>query len=137
MRIRSATSWRASRRGRRSPPARNPPSLPPAARPAPRAPPRLPRPPKDRQPRSAALRCGRFSFEMDRPLVMGVVNITPDSFSDGGRFLERDAAIAHARRLAAEGADIIDIGGESTRPGAAPVSETQELARIMPVLEKI
>ncbi|HZE61485.1 MAG TPA: dihydropteroate synthase [Burkholderiales bacterium] len=68
---------------------------------------------------------------------MGVVNITPDSFSDGGRFLDANAAIAHARQLAAEGADIIDIGGESTRPGAAPVSEPEELARVIPVLEKI
>jgi len=68
---------------------------------------------------------------------MGVVNITPDSFSDGGKFLERDEAIAHARRLAAEGADIIDLGGESTRPGAAPVSESEELQRVIPVLEKI
>ena len=68
---------------------------------------------------------------------MGVVNITPDSFSDGGKFLERDQAIAHARRLAAEGADIIDIGGESTRPGAAPVSGEEELQRVMPVLEDI
>jgi dihydropteroate synthase len=68
---------------------------------------------------------------------MGVVNITPDSFSDGGKFLARDDAIAQARRLAQEGADIIDIGGESTRPGAAPVSESEELARVIPVLEKI
>ena len=68
---------------------------------------------------------------------MGVVNITPDSFSDGGKFLERDQAIARARELAAEGADIIDIGGESTRPGAAPVSEAEELQRLIPVLEKI
>jgi len=68
---------------------------------------------------------------------MGVVNVTPDSFSDGGRFLERDAAIAHARRLREEGADIIDIGGESTRPGAAPVSEEEELARVLPVLESL
>jgi len=60
---------------------------------------------------------------------MGVVNITPDSFSDGGRYFARDAAIAHARELAAEGADIIDLGGESTRPGAAPVAEEEELAR--------
>jgi dihydropteroate synthase len=67
---------------------------------------------------------------------MGVVNITPDSFSDGGRFVERDAAIAHARRLAEEGAEIIDLGGESTRPGAAPVSEDEELRRVIPVLEK-
>ena len=68
---------------------------------------------------------------------MGVVNITPDSFSDGGRFLDREAAIAHARQLAGEGAGIIDIGGESTRPGAAPVSEAEELERVLPVLEKI
>ena len=68
---------------------------------------------------------------------MGVVNITPDSFSDGGRFLERQAAVAHARKLAAEGADIIDIGGESSRPGAAPVSEQEELERVLPVLEEL
>ena len=68
---------------------------------------------------------------------MGVVNITPDSFSDGGRFAEPDAAVHHARKLADEGADIIDIGGESTRPGAAPVSEEEELRRLMPVLDKI
>jgi dihydropteroate synthase len=68
---------------------------------------------------------------------MGVVNITPDSFSDGGRFFAVDQAVTHARRLADEGADIIDLGGESTRPGAEAVSESQELARVMPVLEKI
>jgi dihydropteroate synthase len=68
---------------------------------------------------------------------MGVVNVTPDSFSDGGRFLDTEAAVTHARRLAAEGADIVDIGGESSRPGAAPVSEQEELRRVLPVLEKI
>jgi len=68
---------------------------------------------------------------------MGVVNVTPDSFSDGGRFFDPAAAIAHARRLADEGADLIDIGGESTRPGAAPVSADEELRRVIPVLEKI
>src|SRR5258706_9317106 len=73
------------------------------------------------------LRCGRFSLELSRPLVMGVVNVTPDSFSDGGRFLAPDAAIEHARRLIAEGADIVDVGGESSRPGAAPVDAEQEL----------
>ena len=66
---------------------------------------------------------------------MGVVNITPDSFSDGGRFLDSTKAVAHARQLAADGADIIDIGGESTRPGALPVSADEELGRILPVLE--
>ena len=68
---------------------------------------------------------------------MGVVNITPDSFSDGGRFFSVDEAVTQARQLAADGADIIDIGGESTRPGAEPVSEQQELERVMPVLTKI
>ena len=68
---------------------------------------------------------------------MGVVNVTPDSFSDGGRFFTTKLAVAHARKLAKEGADIIDIGGESTRPGAAPVSEDDELGRVLPVLEEI
>jgi dihydropteroate synthase len=83
------------------------------------------------------LRCGRFSLPLDRPLLMGVVNVTPDSFSDGGDFADAAAASAHARRLAAEGADILDIGGESTRPGAAPVSEDEELERVLPVLEAL
>ena len=68
---------------------------------------------------------------------MGVVNVTPDSFSDGGRFFDTRAAVDHARRLADEGADILDIGGESTRPGAALVSEADELARVLPVLERL
>jgi dihydropteroate synthase len=68
---------------------------------------------------------------------MGVVNVTPDSFSDGGSFLDADAAIAHARRLVDEGADILDVGGESTRPGAQPVSGEEELRRVLPVLEGI
>ena len=68
---------------------------------------------------------------------MGVVNVTPDSFSDGGRFFKTKLAIAHARKLAREGADIIDIGGESTRPGAAPVSEQEEMERVLPVLKEI
>jgi dihydropteroate synthase len=68
---------------------------------------------------------------------MGVVNVTPDSFSDGGRFFGTEAAVSHARRLADEGADILDIGGESTRPGAAAVSEEEELRRVIPVLEAL
>src|SRR5438876_11416327 len=83
------------------------------------------------------LRCGRFSFPLDRPLVMGVLNVTPDSFSDGGRFLDRAAALEHARRMLSDGADIIDIGGESTRPGAAPTSETDELDRVIPLVEAL
>jgi dihydropteroate synthase len=70
-----------------------------------------------------------------RPAVMGVVNVTPDSFSDGGCFLEPGDALRHGRRLAAEGAAIVDVGGESTRPGAAPVSADEELRRVVPVLE--
>jgi dihydropteroate synthase len=68
---------------------------------------------------------------------MGVVNVTPDSFSDGGRFLHEAAAVAHARKLLADGADILDIGGESTRPGAEPVSADLELARVLPVIEAV
>jgi dihydropteroate synthase len=68
---------------------------------------------------------------------MGIVNVTPDSFSDGGLYLDATAAIAHAERLVREGADILDVGGESTRPGAAPVSEAEELGRVLPVLEGI
>lgn len=81
------------------------------------------------------LHCGRFELSLDRPLVMGVVNTTPDSFSDGGRFLDPSAAIAHGLRLVVEGADILDIGGESTRPGSAEVPVAQEIGRIVPVLE--
>jgi dihydropteroate synthase len=66
---------------------------------------------------------------------MGIVNVTPDSFSDGGRFLDPERAIEHGRQLVAEGADVLDIGGESTRPGAAPVGEEEELARVGPVIE--
>ena len=74
---------------------------------------------------------------MDRFRVMGVVNVTPDSFSDGGEFLDPGAAIAHGRRLAAEGAGILDIGGESTRPGAEPVDAGEELRRVLPVIEAL
>ena len=81
------------------------------------------------------LHCGSFRLDMSRPLVMGIVNVTPDSFSDGGRHFVRDTAIAHAHQLIAEGADILDIGGESTRPGAQEVSLQEELERVLPVLE--
>jgi len=81
------------------------------------------------------LHCGKFKLELSRPLVMGIVNVTPDSFSDGGRHLHSEAALAHARKLIEEGVDMLDIGGESTRPGAEPVDAQQELDRILPVLE--
>jgi dihydropteroate synthase len=84
------------------------------------------------------LRARQFKFTFPRPaLVMGIVNVTPDSFSDGGRFLEPSAAIEHALQLDEEGAEIIDIGGESTRPRAVPVDEAEELRRVLPVLEGV
>jgi dihydropteroate synthase len=84
------------------------------------------------------LRARQFKFTFPRPaLVMGVVNVTPDSFSDGGRFLNPDAAVEHALELAGQGAEIIDIGGESTRPGALPVDEAEELRRVVPVIERL
>ena len=83
------------------------------------------------------LRAGNFVLELGHPLVMGIVNVTPDSFSDGGKFITRDAAIEHARQLIKEGADMVDIGGESTRPGATAATLEEELGRVMPVLEAI
>ncbi len=74
---------------------------------------------------------------VDRPLVMGVLNVTPDSFSDAGRYSRLDQAVMHAEAMAAAGADILDIGGESTRPGASAVSEADEMARVIPVLEAV
>ena len=83
------------------------------------------------------LRAGNFVLELGHPLVMGIVNVTPDSFSDGGKFITRDAAIEHARQLIKDGADMVDIGGESTRPGATAATLEEELGRVMPVLEAI
>ena len=82
-------------------------------------------------------RCGRFAFELARPLVMGILNVTPDSFFDGGRYVDRERALAHARQMRDDGADLIDIGGESSRPGASPVAESEELARVLPLLETL
>ncbi len=73
----------------------------------------------------------------ERPLIMGILNVTPDSFSDGGSFLSADAAVAHAERLVSEGADIIDVGGESTRPGGEPISAEEEISRVVPVIETL
>ncbi|KZX79107.1 dihydropteroate synthase, partial [Alcanivorax sp. HI0011] len=83
------------------------------------------------------LTCGARTLDLSAPVVMGILNVTPDSFSDGGRFTERDAALRQAERMLADGAAIIDVGGESTRPGAAPVSEQQELDRVVPVVEAL
>ncbi len=82
-------------------------------------------------------RCGAFEFALASPLVMGIVNVTPDSFSDGGEHSDADAAVAHGGRLLAEGAHILDVGGESTRPGAEPVALAAELARIGPVVTRL
>lgn len=83
------------------------------------------------------LHCGKFKLPLDRPLIMGVVNVTPDSFSDGGRYASTSAAVARARTLLDEGADLIDIGGESTRPGAPPVALEEERRRVLPVIEAL
>lgn len=86
----------------------------------------------------SSLRLGKYTLALRRsPLVMGVLNVTPDSFSDGGRFLSHRAAIEQAHAMAAEGADILDIGGESTRPGAEAVTASEELARVLPVIEAL
>ena len=79
--------------------------------------------------------CGRFRFELDHPLVMGILNVTPDSFSDGGSFHQTNAGLKQVAQMIDEGVDIIDIGGESSRPGAAPVSTEAELARIIPIIK--
>ncbi|MEA2120026.1 dihydropteroate synthase [Halovibrio sp. HP20-50] len=83
------------------------------------------------------LRCGRHLLDLSFPRVMGVLNVTPDSFSDGGQHVALDDALRHAERMLAEGAAIIDVGGESTRPGATPVSSQQELDRVAPVVEAL
>ena len=76
-------------------------------------------------------------LSLAEPLVMGILNVTPDSFSDGGRFVDADKAVKHAIAMVKDGADIIDVGGESTRPGAAPVPEAEELARVIPVVKRL
>jgi dihydropteroate synthase len=83
------------------------------------------------------LRCAGQTLDLSRPVVMGVLNVTPDSFSDGGRFASHTAAVEHGLRMAGEGAALIDVGGESTRPGAEPVTVQEELRRILPVIEQL
>lgn len=79
----------------------------------------------------------QFQWDTSRALIMGVLNVTPDSFSDGGKFLDVDRAVAHAQEMSQAGADIIDVGGESTRPGAVPVSVEEELRRVLPAVERL
>ena len=83
------------------------------------------------------LQCGRLSLDLSQPHVMGILNVTPDSFSDGGRHNEKEDAVARALEMIAEGATVIDIGGESTRPGASPVSVEEEIRRVVPVVEAL
>jgi len=83
------------------------------------------------------LRIGARVFQGAGPFLMGVLNVTPDSFSDGGRYLDPEAALARAGTLLAEGADLVDVGGESTRPGAAPVPAEEEIRRVVPVIERL
>jgi dihydropteroate synthase len=83
------------------------------------------------------LRCADRTLDLTHPVVMGVLNVTPDSFSDGGRFASADAAVEEGLRMAGDGAALIDVGGESTRPGAQPVSAEDELRRVLPVIERL
>ena len=83
------------------------------------------------------LKCGTRTIDLARPVVMGVLNVTPDSFSDGGRFADLGGAVEHGLRMAEQGAAIIDVGGESTRPGASPVDADDEIRRVIPVIKKL
>src|SRR5687767_2019180 len=83
------------------------------------------------------LRCREAVLPLDRVVVMGVLNVTPDSFSDGGRFYDHNVAIARGLQMVEEGAAVIDVGGESTRPGATPVPEAEEMRRVLPVIERL
>ena len=78
-----------------------------------------------------------IELNFDKPMIMGILNVTPDSFSDGGKYFSKDLAVDHALKMIDEGADIIDIGGESTRPGSDPVSLDEELDRTIPVIKKL
>ncbi|VVB62276.1 Pterin binding enzyme [uncultured archaeon] len=81
--------------------------------------------------------CREYTLRFEKTLIMGILNVTPDSFSDGGLFNDVDAAVAHGKKMVSDGADLIDVGGESTRPGAAPLSEKEEIARILPVITQL
>ena len=88
-------------------------------------------------PKVRKLRHGEKELVLDHPVIMGILNVTPDSFSDGGKFFNKDDALRHAEEMVQAGAEIIDVGGESTRPGAAPVSEEEETARVVPVIAAV
>jgi dihydropteroate synthase len=88
-----------------------------------------------RQRANAMLDCGSHAFDLSQPRIIGILNVTPNSFSDGGRFFDSQRALDHARQMMADGADLVDIGGESTRPGADPVAERDELARVIPLVD--
>lgn len=83
------------------------------------------------------IKCGKFTLKFNKTLIMGVLNVTPDSFSDGGLFLDRKKAVKHAIEMVAEGADIIDIGGESSRPGSESITIEEELSRVLPVIKEL
>jgi dihydropteroate synthase len=88
-------------------------------------------------PRLSPIICRDYTLRFEKTLIMGILNVTPDSFSDGGLYHTIDAAVAHAKQMVSDGADILDIGGESSRPGSEPLSEKQELARILPVVTRL
>lgn len=92
---------------------------------------------RNREEKQASIQCGTHRLGLDLTLIMGVLNVTPDSFSDGDLFLDPGRAVTHAKQMIEDGADIIDIGGESSRPGAEPVSEEEEMRRILPVVERL
>jgi dihydropteroate synthase len=81
--------------------------------------------------------CEEYTLRFEKTLIMGILNVTPDSFSDGGLFNDVDAGVAHGKKMVSDGADLIDVGGESTRPGAMPLSEKEEIARVLPVLTQL
>ena len=83
------------------------------------------------------IKCRDYRLNFDRTLIMGVLNVTPDSFSDGGLFANADKAVKHAKQMVNDGADIIDVGGESTRPGSDSTTEQEELARVKPVIKRL
>jgi len=83
------------------------------------------------------IQCGSYTLKFDRTLIMGILNLTPDSFSDGGVYSDPDTAAAYAKKMVMDGADIIDVGGESSRPGSAPLTEEEELQRVLPVLSRL